>query len=247
MMTPTETAALALRCLDLTELGDTCGPQEVGRLLSAAHTPYGPVAAVCIWPQYVTRAAQTLRGSPIRIATVINFPAGGEDIERAVEDTREALRDGAHEIDLVIPYRAFLAGNTRLAGDMVAAVADCLAPGHVLKAILETGELASPERIESAAEMAVSNGAHFLKTSTGKTSVSATPDAARVLAKVIRRSRTPVGLKVSGGIRTLTDARLYMDIAAAELGADWISPQTFRIGASGLLTALLAELSDMDG
>jgi deoxyribose-phosphate aldolase len=247
MMSSTDTAALALQCLDLTDLGDTCGPQEVGRLLAAAQTPYGPVAAVCLWPQYVTRAALALCGSPVRIATVINFPAGGEDIERAVEDTREALRDGAHEIDLVIPYRTFIGGNTKLTGDMVAAVADCLSPGQVLKTILETGELNSPDLITLAAEIAVANGAHFLKTSTGKTAVSATPEAARVLAKVIKRTSRPVGLKVSGGIRSLADARLYMDIAAGELGADWINPSHFRIGASSLLTALLAELSDADG
>ena len=247
MINPIETAKLALHCLDLTELGDTCGPQEVGRLFKAAQTPHGHVAAVCVWPQYVTRAADTLRGSPVRVATVINFPAGGTDIERAVEDTREALRDGAQEIDLVIPYRAFLAGDTKLTGDMIAAVADSLSSGQVLKAILETGELQSPELIEAAAQIAVEAGANFLKTSTGKTPVSATPEAARILAKVIKASGKPVGLKVSGGIRTLADARLYMEIAAAELGKDWISPAHFRIGASGLLTALLAELTDADG
>jgi deoxyribose-phosphate aldolase len=247
MMSPAEAAALALRCLDLTELGDTCGPQDVGRLLAAARTPHGDVAAVCVWPQFVTRAAESLRNTPVRIATVINFPAGGQDLERAVEDAREALRDGADEIDLVIPYRALMAGDERIVADMVRAVADCLPPGRHLKAILETGELRSPALVSRAADLAIAGGAHFLKTSTGKTPVAATPEAAGLLLEAIRRQGGAVGLKVSGGIRTLADARRYLDLAAAAMGADWITPDHFRIGASGLLTALLAELDTEDG
>jgi deoxyribose-phosphate aldolase len=247
MMSSTQAAALALRCLDLTELGDTCGPQEVGRLLAAAETPHGPVAAVCVWPQYVSRAAHTLRATPIRVATVINFPAGGDDIERAVEDTREALRDGADEIDLVIPYRALMAGNEQLVADMIAAVADCLPTGRHLKAILETGELSQPDLITRAAEIAIGAGAHFLKTSTGKTPVSATPEAATLLLATIQRHGGSVGLKVSGGIRNLDDARGYLELAVTTMGEAWVTPEHFRIGASSLLTALLAELGDEDG
>ena len=100
-MSPIQTARRALTCLDLTDLNDVASPEDAARLVARAATPYGNVAAVCIWPQFVSATAQRLRGSSIRIATVINFPAGDEDIERVVEDTREALRDGAHEIDLV--------------------------------------------------------------------------------------------------------------------------------------------------
>lgn len=244
MMSPTEAAVRALRCLDLTELGDTCGPQEVERLLAAAQTPHGPVAAVCVWPQFVSRAVQSLRATPVRVATVINFPGGGENLERAVEDTREALRDGADEIDLVVPYRALMAGRERIVSEMVSAVAECLPTGHHLKAILETGELQSPELIGRAAELSIEAGAHFLKTSTGKTRVSATPEAARLLLAVIQRRGGSTGLKVSGGIRTLEDARLYLDLAAAAMGESWVTPERFRIGASSLLTALLAELGE---
>ena len=237
------TAALALRCLDLTELGDTCGPAEVSRLLAAAQTPFGDLAAVCVWPQYVPQAREVLRHGAIRIATVINFPMGKENIIHAVEDAREALRDGADEIDLVIPYRALLRGDADQVTDMVSAVADVLPPRAYLKTILETGELAKPALIRQASDLAIAAGAHFLKTSTGKTAVSATPEAARIMAQAIRDSGKPVGLKVSGGIRTLADAATYIGIARDVLGADWVSPQHFRIGASGLLTALLAALS----
>ena len=237
------TAALALRCLDLTELGDTCGPSEVVRLLSAAQTTHGDVAAVCVWPQYVPQASEALRHTSIRIATVINFPAGKENIILAVEDAREALNDGADEIDLVIPYRALMRGDADQVSDMVSAVAQILPERAHLKTILETGELATPALIRQASDLCIAAGTHFLKTSTGKTAVSATPEAARIMAQAIRDSGKPVGLKVSGGIRTLADAATYIGIARDVLGADWVTPAHFRIGASGLLTALLAALS----
>jgi deoxyribose-phosphate aldolase len=242
MRSAADTATLALHCLDLTELSDTCGPQDVGRLLKRANTPFGPVAAVCVWPQYVSQAAEVLRGGTVRIATVINFPAGGEDLERALDDAREALRDGANEIDLVLPYKALMRGEAKIAEDLVATVADGIPDGTLLKVILETGELAEPAMIERAARLAISAGAHFLKTSTGKTKVSATPEAATILLSAIRDSGKPVGFKASGGIRTLADARLYLELADSIMGPGWATPQTFRIGASGLLDALTAVL-----
>lgn len=237
-------AEQALRCLDLTNLAETCSPQDIGQLARAARTPFGPVAAVCIWPQFVTQMSAILRDTPVRIATVINFPKGGDDIERAVDDSREALRDGAHEIDLVIPWRGLLSGQTKPSAEMISAVADSIPPGRILKAILETGELHDPRLIATAAEIAIDAGAHFLKTSTGKTAVSATPEAARTLATCIHASGKAVGLKISGGIRTLADAQVYMDIVAGILGAEKLEPRYFRIGASGLLAVLLSTLSE---
>ena len=103
-MTNRATALRALACLDLTDLSDSTSQEEATRLIARGQTAFGPVAAICIWPAFVSGASQRLRGSKIRLATVINFPAGGEDIERAVEDTREALRDGAVEMVLVIRW-----------------------------------------------------------------------------------------------------------------------------------------------
>jgi deoxyribose-phosphate aldolase len=243
-MTTRATALRALACLDLTDLSDSTSQEEATRLIARGQTAFGPVAAICIWPAFVSGAAQRLRGSKIRLATVINFPAGGEDIERAVEDTREALRDGADEIDLVMPWRALLRGDPALPRAMVEAVAQCLPSGHRLKVIIESGELKDPAVIDAASRIAIEAGAHFIKTSTGKTPVSATPAAARVMLKAIKDMGKPVGFKASGGVRTLADAQVYLDIADEIMGPDWVSPDTFRFGASGLLDALLAALKE---
>ena len=243
-MTSRATALRALACLDLTDLADSTSQEEATRLIARGQTAYGPVAAICIWPAFVSWASQRLRGSKIRLATVINFPAGGEDIERAVDDTRQALRDGANEIDLVMPWRALLRGDPALPRAMIEAVAQCLPSGHRLKVIIESGELSDPAYIDAASRIAIEAGAHFIKTSTGKTPVSATPAAARVMLTAIKEMGKPVGFKASGGIRTLADAQIYLDIADEIMGPDWATPDTFRFGASGLLDALLAALTE---
>ena len=235
-------AARALATLDLTDLSDGCTEPAVASLLRRARTKHGDVAAVCIWPQFVSQAAEALRGSAVKIATVINFPQGGEDIERAVEDAAEALRDGAHEIDLVIPYKALMRGDEKLVGEMVSAVRDRIPKGCHLKTILETGALREAGLIGKASEIAIAHEAHFIKTSTGKTPVSATPEAARVMLETIKASGKNVGFKASGGIRTLADAELYLGLADQIMGPGWASPATFRFGASGLLDVLLARL-----
>jgi deoxyribose-phosphate aldolase len=244
-MTNDETRALALRAiglLDLTDLSDACNPAAVVTLCQRAVTPHGPVAAICIWPQFVSSAKKRLAESGVRLATVINFPKGGDDVDRAVTDTREALKDGADEIDLVMPYKAFLAGDEAVAKDMIEAVGETLPPGGLLKVILETGALGDDAHIARAAELALKAGAHFIKTSTGKIAVSATPAAARAMLEAIKAAGGHAGFKAAGGIRTLEDAALYLGLADSIMGAGWADARHFRIGASGLLDVLLAAL-----
>lgn len=241
-MSDVETAERALRCLDLTDLTDTCTDQAIDSLCAKATDPRGPVAAICVWPQFVVRARETLRGSPVRIATVVNFPAGGEDVGRVTDDVQEALADGANEIDLVLPYEAVRRGNLGIAREMVEAVREMTDQGRVLKVILETGELKDPALIETASRLAIEAGADFIKTSTGKTPVSATPEAAEIMLKAIEASGRAVGLKPSGGIRTLADAKLYLDLADRIMGPGWATPRTFRIGASSVYDALIAAI-----
>jgi deoxyribose-phosphate aldolase len=126
-------------------------------------------------------------------------------------------------------------------------VRDVVDHGRLLKVILETGELVEPALIEAASRIAIEAGADFLKTSTGKTKVSATPEAAETMLNAIRSSGRPVGLKVSGGIRTVTDAALYVDLADRIMGAGWATPKTFRIGASGVYDALVAAIDGKTG
>ncbi|MBE7244216.1 MAG: deoxyribose-phosphate aldolase [Actinomycetospora chiangmaiensis] len=229
-------ARRALPLLDLTDLGETCTETKIDALCRDAKA--GPVAAICVWPRFVTQGARALSGTGIRIATVINFPEGGEDCARATDDTAEALRDGADEIDLVLPYRALMRGDAALARDMVEAVRDVCGRA-LLKVILETGELGNPERIRAASRLALEAGADFLKTSTGKSPVSATLEAAEAMLTEVRASGRPAGLKVSGGLRNVADAAAYLALADRIMGPDWVTPKTFRLGASSLYGALV--------
>jgi deoxyribose-phosphate aldolase len=238
-MTPLDPRAVAERALpllDLTDLSDTCSEARIDALCRDART--GGVAAICVWPRFVTQGKQALSGTGIRIATVINFPEGGEDSARAAEDAAEAFRDGAGEIDLVLPYRAFLRGEVGVARDAVEAVREAC-PDALLKVILETGELREPDPIRAAADLALAAGADFLKTSTGKSPVSATPEATRILLDAVSASGRPAGVKISGGLRTVEDAAAYLALADRAMGPAWARPATFRLGASSLFGALM--------
>ncbi|EHS52407.1 deoxyribose-phosphate aldolase [Rhizobium sp. PDO1-076] len=236
-------ATRALSLLDLTNLKDDCTPEQIVSLCARAQTAFGPTAAICIWPRFVMQA-RTLLGpnSPVRIATVVNFPAGDAKIEDVLAETRDAVADGADDIDLVIPYRALMAGNEHAVTDMVTAVkAAC--GSAILKTILETGELKDKNLIRKASDLSIAAGADFIKTSTGKVGVNATLEAADIMLQAIRDSRKKVGFKPAGGIANVMDASLYLRLADTILGEDWAIPSTFRFGASGLLDDIIAVLS----
>ena len=224
--------------IDLTDLSEPCGEDAVRALCAKATGPMGPPAALCLWPQFVG-VAQRLIGNALPVATVVNFPAGGDDIERVLEDMDEALGDGADEIDLVFPYRAFQAGAHDLAADMVAAAKE-RCENRVLKIILETGAWTDIAALRAASHVALEAGADFLKTSTGKIPVGATEDAARILLEAIRDHGNNAGFKASGGIRTAEQARLYADLFTAICDAP-PTKDRFRIGASALFDHLAQE------
>ncbi|MFC7333735.1 deoxyribose-phosphate aldolase [Rhodocista pekingensis] len=234
-------AARALPLLDLTSLNDGDDADTVVHLCDRAQSAAGPVAAVCIWPLWVAIAKSNLRGTGIRVATVVNFPGGSFARERVLYEIGEALADGADEIDVVMNYADVIQGNgARAAADLAAYREAC--GDTTMKVILETGSLAKPTLIAKAAAIAVEAGADFLKTSTGKVPVGATPGAARILLEACRDAGRPVGFKASGGVRDIAGAREYLALADAICGPDWAGPATFRFGASGLLDALLAAL-----
>lgn len=242
-MTDTGTeAARALSMLDLTSLGDDDSPASVGAMLKRAVTPAGLVAAVCVWPTFVAQAKSALAGTTVRVATVSNFPHGRPDIAGAVATTKQAVADGADEVDVVWPYDSWLNGNSTIAGDLVAACKDTCGTAAHLKVILETGRLQTADAIAGSSRDAIAAGADFIKTSTGKTPVSATLEAAHIMLETIRDSGKPVGLKPSGGIRTTEQALAYLRLADNIMGAGWATPETFRFGASSLLDALLKTL-----
>ena len=236
-------ARLALACLDLTSLTDGHethgGEADIEALCAKADGKHGRTAAVCVWPR-LAGLARSLLPPTIAVAAVANFPGGSSDIGRAVRDTAQIVSAGAQEVDVVIPYRDLAAAPALLA----AVRREC--QGLLLKVIVETGELNDDALILQACRMALDAGADFLKTSTGKRPLAATPAAARLLLTAIAtdpQARGRVGFKPAGGIRTVADAALYLQLTADMLGQGALTPKRFRIGASGLLNDIEAVLA----
>lgn len=235
-------ARRALAAMDLTSLNERDGAADIQRLCALAQTPAGPVAAVCVYPEMVAVARMALGSdSGIRIATVVNFPDGARDPERVARECTRALAAGADEIDVVMPYRAWLSGDVDGARAVLGAARDATG-GNCLKVIVETGMLVSESAISGASALAIACGADFIKTSTGKVPINATPDAADWMLQAIERSALPCGFKAAGGIRTVADAAQYLALADARFGAAWANPTRFRLGASSLLGDVLRVL-----
>lgn len=243
---------LAIRCCDLTTLEGSDSPGKVRQLAAKAMRPAPSdpsiphVAALCIYPRLVSLAAEVLAGSGVKVASVATaFPSGQAPLGARLEEIESAVADGANEIDIVISRGAFLAGSEAAVFEEVAASKQAAGAAHV-KAILETGELGSYDRVRRASLIAMAAGADTIKTSTGKISPASTLPVAVVMAEAIRdfhdRTGIRVGLKVAGGIRSAKDALRYLVIVKETLGSEWLSPDLFRIGASSLLNDLLMQL-----
>jgi deoxyribose-phosphate aldolase len=246
-MTDLKAAALrALKLMDLTTLNDDDTDQKVIELCHNAKTSVGTTAAICIYPRFIPIAKKTLAemgASEVRIATVTNFPHGNDDIDIAVAETKAAIAYGTDEVDVVFPYRALIAGDEAIGYELVkqckAACGDIL-----LKVIIETGELKEPALIKRASEICIEAGADFIKTSTGKVAINATPEAAEIMLTVIRDMGVAktVGFKPAGGVKTSEDAAQYLAMADTILGSEWADSMHYRFGASSLLTNLLNTL-----
>ncbi|MGX5735382.1 deoxyribose-phosphate aldolase [Bosea thiooxidans] len=237
-MSDADLARRSLALLDLTDLAEDATAEGARELCRRALSGPVPVAAVCLWPRFVAVAREALGDRAVRIATVVNFPAGDTPVAPVIRETDEALEAGADEIDLVLPWRALLAGQTTTASAMIGNV-KMRCGERPLKVILETGEYPDLDKVREASELAIAAGADFIKTSTGKTTHAASIPAVRTMLGVIAQAERPVGIKPSGGIRTLADAKGYLDLADAIMGPGWATPATFRFGASGLYGALV--------
>ena len=236
-------AALARRLLpllDLTSLNDG-RDDDIEALCAKAVTSFGAVAAVCSWADFASDMKARLGDRGPRVAVVVDFPEGRASAQEAAAEAEAAVAASADELDLVMPYAAWLAGETEQAMAVMTAVR-AAAPSAGLKVILESGALEKPEIIAAAGRAAIAAGADFLKTSTGKGPPGASPAAAEVLLDVIAGAGRPVGFKASGGVRFLADAALYLDLAERRMGVDWVTADHFRIGASSLLDDLLRHL-----
>jgi deoxyribose-phosphate aldolase len=228
-----ENARRVLAFLDLTELSDECDEAAVRRLCTAAVNPIGKVAAVCVWPGFVPVAASMVSAHGVLVASVVNFPKGDSSIETVLAEVAQATADGADEIDLVLPWQMFLEGDERAASQMVTSVRGQLET-TTLKVILETGLYPNQQKVAQASQLAIDCGADFLKTSTGKVAISATHEAVETMLHTIRNTGRVVGIKPSGGIRSLDQALPYLATADSIMGGQWATCETFRFGASAL-------------
>ena len=243
---------LAIRCCDLTTLEGVDTPGKIRQLASKAMRPsptdasIPSVAALCLYPRLVPVAVESLKGSGVKVASVATaFPSGQSSLDVRLREIEDAVAAGADEIDIVISRGAFLAGDDDAVFEEVARSKEVAGRAHV-KAILETGELGSYDRVRRASLVAMAAGADTIKTSTGKISPASTLPYALVMAEAIRDfvhfTGREVGLKVAGGIRSSKDAIRYLVIVNETLGEGWLTPDRFRIGASSLLNDLLMQV-----
>lgn len=253
---------LAISMIDLTTLEATDTPGRIRSLCAKAITPDSSsetnppasestrsrvpsVAAVCVYPDLVASCVDLLGASSVKVASVATaFPSGRTSLEIKLQDTALALAAGADEIDMVIDRGAFLSAKYDQVADEIAAVKE-LCGKITLKVILETGELSTYDNIRRASWLAMLAGADFIKTSTGKTPVGATHPSVLVMLEAVRdfaeiHGRV-VGVKAAGSIRTSKDALKYLVLVNETAGSTWLTPNTFRFGASTLLNDLLAQ------
>lgn len=207
------------------------------------------VAAICVYPAMVSVVKENLT-APVGIASVsAGFPASQTFIEIKVAETAMAVMEGATEIDVVISIGKFLEGDYQTVYDELCELRAASREAH-LKVILETGLLGSAENIKKASILAMSAGADFIKTSTGKTTVSATPEATYVMCGAIKewyqKTGAVVGYKPAGGVSTTQEAVVHYTLVKEILGKEWLNNQRFRFGASRLANKLLSSIEGKD-
>lgn len=243
---------LALSMIDLTTLEGKDTPGKVRQLCYKAmhlhdqleHIP--TVAAVCVYPTYVSIAKKALQGSGIQVASVATaFPSGQSSRNTKISDTLYAVEEGADEIDMVISRGEFLAGEYNFVFDEIAAIKEACGQAH-LKVILETGELDTLDNVRKASEIAMYAGADFIKTSTGKIQPAATMPVTYVMLDAIKdfylKTGKIIGMKPAGGISTSKIALQYLVMLNEVLGEKWMNNHYFRFGASSLANDILMQL-----
>ena len=246
--------------MDLTTLSPKDTPASVAKLVdkvnafAAAHPEFPLPASVCVYPNFASVVRERRCTPAVHVTTVAGcFPTSQSFIEVKLQEIEMAVRAGADEIDIVLALNSFLAGDYEKAGAEIAASRACidkvaaeLGRPVVLKVILETGLLVTPELIADASFLAMENGADFIKTSTGKVEVNATPMAAYVMCECIgkyyEQTGRKVGFKAAGGISSAMDAVCYYSIVSTLLGKEWLNKDLFRFGVSRLANQLLSAI-----
>jgi deoxyribose-phosphate aldolase len=247
-----EVKKFLFNCIDLTTLKCTDSDESVMKFTKKVnefedkYPDLKNVAAICVYPNFAEVVNDSLEADHVNIACVsAGFPSSQTFMEVKVAETAMALHTGADEIDIVIPVGKFLAGDYEGMCDEIEELkATC--GEHHMKVILETGALETANNIKKASILSMYSGADFIKTSTGKEKVSATPEAAYVMCSAIKEyyqvTGRKVGFKPAGGINTVKDALVYYTIVKEVLGEEWLSNEYFRLGTSRLANLLLSEI-----
>ncbi|OEJ29422.1 deoxyribose-phosphate aldolase [Streptomyces agglomeratus] len=243
---------LAISMIDLTTLEGADTPGKVRALCAKGANPDPTdrttprVAAICVYPDMAATAKEALSGTGIKVASVATaFPAGRAALPVKLADVRDAVEAGADEIDMVIDRGAFLSGHyLKVYEEIVAVKAECGDKAR-LKVIFETGELSTYDNIRRASWIGMLAGADFIKTSTGKVGVNATPPNTLLMLEAVRdfkaQTGIQIGVKPAGGIRTTKDAIKFLVLVNETVGEDWLTNEWFRFGASSLLNDLLMQ------
>jgi len=242
---------LSIRMIDLTTLEGMDTKGKVKTLCAKARRPdpldssVPSVAAVCVYSDLVSIAKENLTGTNIKVAAVATgFPAGRVSLAAKLQDTSDAVSQGADEIDMVIDRGAFHEGRFFDIYEQILTIKEACKSAH-LKVILETGELKTYDNVKKASWIAMLAGADFIKTSTGKVQPAATLPVTLVMLQAInefeRATGKIIGMKPAGGIKTTKDAMKYLVLVKETLGDRWLSPDLFRFGASSLLNDLLMQ------
>ncbi|HQG75976.1 MAG TPA: deoxyribose-phosphate aldolase [Bacteroidales bacterium] len=242
-----------LNVIDLTSLNTSDNRSRIIHLTGKVNSFSGRfsnipnVAAICVYPNFVPVVKEKLTVKNVKIATVAaGFPASQTFRSVKLAECKMAVEAGADEIDVVMPVGSFLGNDFARVADEIREIKEAVGD-RILKVIVESGLLADYEQIFKASMIAMDAGADFIKTSTGKTSISATPEAALVMCRAIldfySETGIKVGFKAAGGITTTDDALTYYYIVSTCLGKEWLSNKLFRIGASRLANNVLADIS----
>lgn len=229
-----------IQLIDYTRLEDNDTSDAMSNFCQQAITPQGPVAAVCVYPQFIKLAKSIATNVPI--ATVVNFPNGAANTETTCAEIRHVLSLGADEIDVVMPYHLIMAGKHDEAYQFLLQIRTAC-QDIPLKVILETGALKEAQEIALAADIAINADANFIKTSTGKIETGATSTAVCTMLTALKNNSKNCGIKISGGIRTKAQAIEYLKLIEEVMGSAWINNNNVRIGASQLLGTLLEDAS----
>ena len=247
--------------MDLTSLHSNDTPESIAKLVEKVNNfrldypDYPLPASICVYPNFASVVAARKNFKEVDVTTVAGcFPTSQSFLPVKEKECEMAVEAGADEIDIVLALNSFLAGDFKTAGDEIRALHDCVenagkarGKDHIIfKVILETGLLVSPDVIAEASFLAMENGADFIKTSTGKVEVNATPAAAYVMSQCIKafyeKTGRKVGFKAAGGISTTMDAVCYYSIVSSILGKEWLDKRYFRFGVSRLANSLLSSI-----